>query len=1062
MQKKKYTLLIFFIILCIIGIAVIPRLSFQLNPNVESRSIVINCRWSKVSPIAMEQQVTSVIEGACATLQNIKKITSYSGNGYGSVILQLEKNTDPNYLRFEVATLMRQLYQQLPKGVSYPQVSMKMPAELSSNQALMVWQLNGNSSDVVLQEKAETILKPALSQIQGVAEVNVQGAGENEWILNYKNEQLQALNIDEYEIVEAINQHFSVENLGKSTTNEGKEINISLKNYHKNETDWNEIIIGKRDKRVIYLKDIVSIEKKISDPNNYYRINGKNAINITILAEKKANQIALAAAIIDKIAILEKLLPKNFHLVLDYDASENIKENLEKIADQILLALLILIVFVWISSWSWRYTLVVTTGLIVNILLCNIVFFAFKIELHLYSLAALTTSLGIVIDNTIVMIDYFKRYKNLRIFTALLGATLTTLAGLSVVLFLPETNRIILQDFAFVFTIALLMSLFVSLLFVPVFHSFLSKKNPQEIAPFKRKKRLQYFNKLYLRFITFTLRFKKTFIFIIVLIFGIPFGIIPDKIEGKTTWIKTYNTLMDTENTQYTLGVLQSVFGGTLSLFLNDVYEKSYYADPERTALHINVGLPNNSTIEQMNQIFVRLEYYLKNQPQLDKYITNIYNGQEAEMTVFFKKEYENTAYPFMLKNKIVNLSTEMSGINCDIYGVGEGFSVKTDEDETPSYTIKLQGYNHLQLEKLALSIKQRLEKFQRIQKLDINGNGRKRGNKKMYEFQLLTNSKAIVQNNFDQSTLYNALRQQNQLADIDTYINTNGKYIPVKVLPDDHKNFDIWQLNNESALKQNKKNKQARVKLADIATLTKQKIASDIVKENQQYIRNITFEYIGSSTRGDKIVDQAIEIEKQNYPIGYTIERETHGNWDKKNKQQYWLIGLVIVLIYIICAIIFENLLQPLALILLIPISYIGVFITFSVFEFNFDQGGYAAFILLSGNVVCAAIFIISEYNLIRQTNSLLSPIRLYLKAFNHKIYPIVLTIISTIVGLIPFLIYGQKEAFWFSLGAGTIGGLLMSMIAIFVFLPLFLIKKSNIELIPKRLLYRYKKWLN
>ena len=112
--------------------------------------------------------------------------------------------------------------------------------------------------------------------------------------------------------------------------------------------------------------------------------------------------------------------------------------------------------------------------------------------------------------------------------------------------------------------------------------------------------------------------------------------------------------------------------------------------------------------------------------------------------------------------------------------------------------------------------------------------------------------------------------------------------------------------------------------------------------------------------------------------------------------------------------------------------------------FDFNFDQGGYASFILLSGNVVCAAIFIISEYNILKKKCPYTSDISLYVKAFNHKIIPILSTVLSTIVGLIPFLIYGEKEPFWFAFGVGTIGGLLMSLLVIPIYLPLFLKLKN------------------
>lgn len=128
------------------------------------------------------------------------------------------------------------------------------------------------------------------------------------------------------------------------------------------------------------------------------------------------------------------------------------------------------------------------------------------------------------------------------------------------------------------------------------------------------------------------------------------------------------------------------------------------------------------------------------------------------------------------------------------------------------------------------------------------------------------------------------------------------------------------------------------------------------------------------------------------------------------------------------------------------IPVSFIGVFLTFWLFELNFDQGGFAAMILLCGITVNAAIYLLDEYGNIRKRHPQMDSIRAYLKAWNVKIVPIMLTIISTILGFVPFIIGNSKEGFWFPLAAGTIGGLLMSLVGIFIFLPIYALKvKKN-----------------
>lgn len=133
-----------------------------------------------------------------------------------------------------------------------------------------------------------------------------------------------------------------------------------------------------------------------------------------------------------------------------------------------------------------------------------------------------------------------------------------------------------------------------------------------------------------------------------------------------------------------------------------------------------------------------------------------------------------------------------------------------------------------------------------------------------------------------------------------------------------------------------------------------------------------------------------------------------------------------------------FESLRQPLVIIAMIPISFIGVFLTFYLFELRFDQGGFASFVLLSGLVVNAGIYLINDYNLFLR-NGVRAGLPTYLRAYNRKIVPILLTVLSTVLGLVPFVVV-SREPFWFSFAAGAMGGMLFSLIAILLFLPIFL----------------------
>lgn len=256
---------------------------------------------------------------------------------------------------------------------------------------------------------------------------------------------------------------------------------------------------------------------------------------------------------------------------------------------------------------------------------------------------------------------------------------------------------------------------------------------------------------------------------------------------------------------------------------------------------------------------------------------------------------------------------------------------------------------------------------------------------------------------------------------------------LPVRILPDTYGEICPWSINQTNIYIED-----MAYKAAGAFSIKKRLLDNDIFKYNQQYRLNLYYDFTGPPLLMEKITNQLLEEINDTLPIGYKVYTE---QWKLggQNKKDYWLIALVIVIIFFMCAILLESLRQPLAIIALIPVSFIGLFLTFYIFKLNFDQGGLAAFILLSGLSVNAGLYILNDYNIFRKMRPAAEPVTIFLKAFYGKFFPVFLTITSTITGLLPFLI-GKREVFWFAFAAGTIGGLVLSLIALCLFFPVFL----------------------
>lgn len=1039
-RNTSFSVIIIFIVLFIIGCSLVPLLNVKLNPSRSLPGITVSYSWAKCSGRILEKEVTARLEGVFNSIKGVKEIKSKSSSGRGNIQISFNKGTNMDVSRFEVATLIRQVYPELPEGISYPYIRVKTGNEESHS--LLVYTLNGSASPYFIQKYAEENLVPQISLLKGVNDIKVYGAKPFEWEVCYQTRKLQQLGIKAREVQIAINSYFKSREVGlgwesspNSRTPLLKQVYFSYRNN--SEFKPESIPVGKVEQRIVYLGDIAKIRYKEKEASSYFRINGLNTINMVIYAEKTANQLDLAGKVKAKIEEMKTSLPAGYSILQSYDTTEFIQKELEKIAWRTGLSLLILLLFVLLISKSWRYLMLILISLLINLAIAFGFYYLFELEIHLYAMAGITVSLGMIIDSSIVMIDHLRHQGNKRAFLAILGATLTTIGSLSVIFFLGEEQKLKLIDFALVMIINLAVSLAIALFLIPALLQKFPLRPKKNKLFFRRKRRVLAFTKAYTTVLLFMKRWRVAFVIAIVLAFGLPLHLLPEKLEGDDFWSEVYNKSIGTswyqDNVKETA---EKVLGGSLRLFAQNVFANSFYSEPERTKLNVRGKMPEGATLIQLNEAMMLMENFLSKFDEIDQFQTSIYNSRNGQIQILFTQEAENSSFPYQLKNLITDKAISMGGMDWGVYGVGRGFSNEISTGGGNS-RITLYGYNYEQLYTYAERLKMELLQHSRIKQAEIVGRASWNSNSK-YEYRFYVDERLMATNNTNYGEIYNHLKEVLGTGSSQQFL-LDGELQTLRMVSDQTGNFDMWQLRNLPIPL-----KEGSLKLHNVAKVKKERTGNDIYKKNQEYQLVVQYDFIGPHQLGKMVMDEHIEETKQKLPLGYRVEKQNYRSWwDNDDKTSYWLILLVVGIIYFICAILLESLLKPLAVIGMIPISFIGVFVTFSLFELNFDQGGYAAFILLCGISVNAALYIINDQNNLKRQGQNRSDFRLYLKAFNHKIIPILLTIISTILGLIPFLISGQNEVFWFALAAGTIGGLIFSLFAILFYLPLWVIKK-------------------
>ncbi|RED98405.1 efflux RND transporter permease subunit [Marinoscillum furvescens] len=1045
---SAFSILTLFTVLVIIGLALVPKLQLRLLPSRYEPSVYVYFGMRDASAIVVDNEVTSKLEGAFSRIPALKKLESRTRAGGGSLVLRFHEDADMDAVRFEVATIVRQLYPQLPEGVSYPYIGMSSQEDEDRPERLMSFTLTGKDPNPVVGQWAEEHLVPAFSEVAGVHEVAVYGAFPYEWELTYRRSVLDKLGLKPSDIRKQIRQYYQTRDLGgiyeESTGSDVLSyIPVKFQGMSSHTFAASDLQISHKG-RLFRLTDLVEVKRQEAAPSHYERINGLHAINILVTARGSANFISSANALKQEALRLATSLPDGYSLQMTYDASEFISKELQNILWRIAAAVGILLVFVFLVSRSWRYLAVIGLSILINIVVAFIAYYYLGLTIHIYSLAGIAISLGIIMDNTIVMTDQLRHGKGISVIRAIVAATLTTIGSLVVVFFLDAQTQLKLVDFTLAMVINLSVSLVITFFFIPALMQQVPLRKRPMAKRFRKSRRIVRFSHLYARLI-YWLKGKRWLLWLILILgFGLPTFLMPNHLKGEAFYVRWYNEVFGSAMyTEHIRPVSDVAVGGVLRLFLDNTKGKKFNRSNDRTVLHVAGVMDDGTTLEQTNAVFGRIENFLLQYEEIEQFNTSIRSPSAARISVQFTQEAEASGFPHQLKSEVERFCIDLGSADWKISGVGRAFDNSLNEARRNNRMV-LYGYNLDQLKGYAAKLSDYLKEIQRVDDESIFINGRATYEAKIRrEYELDFDLDYMRRTGISAGGVLSRLQQMSADRDRVMAVSHGGSHEQV-YLTEAHATVpDLWGFYHRPL----HLTEERFTKLHHYGDFVKKRRQELINKENMQYTMVVEFDFIGSWGQQKYFLGQVMDRLEQQLPIGYSVKTLNYsgGRWGKEDEsnKRLWLVLLVVVIIYFVSAVVFGSLIQPLMVILLIPVSFMGAFLTFYLFDLPFDEGGFAALILLSGLTVNSVIYILNDLNSLRKQYPRRTQEQLYLKAYHQKIIPIVLTILSTALGLVPFLIEGSAGVFWTSLSAGTIGGLIASMLGIWGVLPVF-VKRS------------------
>ena len=990
----------------------------------------------------IEQSVTSRIEGALSAITGSESVSSRSSKGSGRVTIRFRKGTEMAAARFEVASAIRNLYPKLPEEVSYPAISIATGGTRESD--MLVYTIKADLPSRRIEEYVEAHMSTPLSQTEGVGKVSLSGVTPFEWVITFDPKAMEVNGISAADLAAAFRDYFRSDVIDLTTLPhaDGTDRSIVLKLRNRASLNFGDIPIARRNGRIYHLRDFATARWCEAPPSTYFRINGLNTITLSIGCEASTNMLRVAENVKEEMQRLQAAFPPGISATLTYDASEYVSGELHKIYLRTLLCVAILMLFVYLVSRDFNYLLIIAVTLAVNILVAVVFYNLLNLDIHIYTLAGITVSLGIIIDSSIIMVDHYSYYRNRRVFVSILGALLTTIGALGIVWLLPEKQQANLTDFSLVIVINLVVSLIVALLFIPALLDKFPLKRSMTVSSVKRRRLTVRVSRAYARVIGWGRRHRWLFIVALIWGFGIPTFLLPEKIEpekGETPGRGTelYNKIMEGRFMTEHRSFLDKFLGSSLHLFHTATSRYNNFREPEQKVLYVNAGMAEGCTVQQLNDVVRHMENYICQFDEVDMFRTRITSYDNARIEITFKPEYENSGFPSMLKQELTSAAINFGGATWRVWGIDDNSFNNNIVSSYRSNQIRLRGYNYDQLAAYADRLIDSLSTNRRVSEPEImDGDAWTLPHN---EFTIRYDDERIAATGLDVSdyyTILNTMLYQSRLPSV-----YNGEELQQVILESgDRDRFDRWHIANAQVGIDS-----LRTKLSTVGTIEKHRTGISIRRSKQSYEILVGFDFIGSYELGKRLIERTVrQLNDEILPIGFRADSPSHNFGRKEKQQQAWLILLVVAIIYTMCTILFESLRKPLVIILMIPISFIGVFLSFGWSDFIFDQGGFAAFVLLCGIVVNAGIYLINEEDTCAAISGKRG-IALYLKAFNHKIVPISLTILSTILGLAPFLYDGPEEVFWFAFAIAAISGTFFSVVALLIYLPIFLPMRRN-----------------
>lgn len=989
-----------YIIIVGFGLFSLTQLKVAMTPDIDFPIVLVMTTYNGTSPEDIENLVTRTVESGVASTENVKKITSRSSNGMSMVMLEFEWGSDMDKAENDVRTSLDFVRDYLPDDAEEPIV-------LALNPSMMpIMMLSMNAKDLspaVLRTLGDDKVAPLLERVRGVASVSVDGGLKRRINVRLDPVLLASHNLSPSAVTTAIQGSAGLVS-GGSIRTDVKEYNLRIYSEYRSVDQIRNITV-KAGATPVHLKDVAFVEDGFEELTSDVRVNGGQGVAIVVNKQSDANTVQAARAIRKALPGIKNVLPPGVEFTTIYDTAEFTENSINNLSSTAIMSFIIVVFVIYLFLRNWRSSMIMAVSMPVSIVTTFAVLYLSNLTLNVISMAGLALAIGMLVDNSIVVLENIFRHRDFdhedmnlaaeagasEMGTPIIASTLTTLAVFVPVLFVPGITGQLFKEMVLTITFSLSISLFVALTMVPMMSSVLLKKrkrdsNKKEAAATKKT----FFTSLlgqYGRLLHWAIYHKKYVVGAVGLMFIGSFALLPiiggefmpESDDGQINFDVECATGIPLTSLRKTVMEIETVIREEV---------------PEVTTTLFQFGSQSgfNPNGSQSNSISATLKLVPLN---------------ERKRSV---KDVEKA-----LRKRLDNIA----GITCSFSGHG---SMGSSEN---AIELKIIGDDLVRTRAIGDDIKARMEKVKGMVDIKLNISD--------YVPQLDIRLKQGVINDMNLSGL--------QVASI---ISTSIQGRTAAQYREAGDEYDIY-------VQLDKKYRQQRdalenliiplpsggnVPLREIADIAESRSPVTIYRENQERYISVSCNLSGIDL---KTARQEMERIQSEVVLPPNVMFMIGGNAEDQQEANFYLLvafAVAIVLVYMVMASQFESLLDPFIIMFTVPLSLIGVFAILFITNTPMSVMALVGVVMLVGIAVNNGIVLVDYMNQKRHQG-----VPLYKAAEESgvvRVRPVLMTAMTTIIGMIPMALeIGDGSETWAPLARVVIGGLSMTTLLTLVFIP-------------------------